>query len=154
MSELKGVTDDIVGTARDAAYVAVGLGVLAVQRAQVRRSELIKALAGPREDLIKALTNPASELSKLLAGPRDEVRKVLSGFSKSDLDERLSGLREDIGRGVKFIDGHVEQLIETLESSVGTVEERLPEPARDIVKQARTQARDVRQQIRHFLAAA
>jgi len=36
----KGVTD----LARDAAYVAVGLGVLAYQRAQVQRVELQKRL--------------------------------------------------------------------------------------------------------------
>src|ERR1700722_13526583 len=107
MSEIKGVTEDIVGTARDAAYVAVGLGVLAVQRAQVRRNELIKALSGPREDLLKALSNPGSELSKLLAGPREEIRKALAGFSRSDIEERVGGLREDINRGVKFLDGQV-----------------------------------------------
>ncbi len=120
MSEIKGVTEDLVGAARDAAYVAVGLGVLAVQRAQVRRNELMKALQGPR----------------------------------GGLEERLGDVRGEIGRRFKDIDGRVEQVFESLESSMIPVEERLPEPARDFVRQARIQARDVRQQIRHFLASA
>lgn len=33
-------TDRVVGLARDAAYVGIGLGVLAVQQAQVRRREI------------------------------------------------------------------------------------------------------------------
>jgi hypothetical protein len=37
-----------VTLAKDAAYVAVGLGLLNVQRVQVRRRELERALRGPR----------------------------------------------------------------------------------------------------------
>lgn len=38
--------DPLVRLARDAAYVAVGFGVLGLQRAQVRRRELRKRLEG------------------------------------------------------------------------------------------------------------
>jgi hypothetical protein len=120
MSELKGVTDDIVGTARDAAYVAVGLGVLAFQRAQVRREELLKALSG----------------------------------SRGDIEGRLAEVRDEIGKRVKYIDDRFEQVLETIEASIIPLEDRLPEPAKDIVRQARTQAHEVRQQIRGFLASA
>lgn len=37
-------TDRLVGLARDAAYVSIGLGVLAVQQAQVRRRELQRSV--------------------------------------------------------------------------------------------------------------
>jgi hypothetical protein len=120
MSELKGVTEDIFNTARDAAYVTVGLGVLAFQRAQVRRNELVKALTGPR----------------------------------GDLEERLAEVRDDMVKRVKFIDEKVEEVIVILESSIAPLEDRLPEPARDVVTKARTQAHDVRQQIRSLLTAA
>lgn len=120
MSELKGVTEDILGTARDAAYVAVGLGVLAFQRAQVRRNEL---------------------------------QKVLSGQA-GDLEGRFGDVRGEITKWVKSIDGQFEQVLETIESSIIPLEEKLPEPARGIVTTARTQAHEVRQQIRQFLAAA
>jgi hypothetical protein len=36
--------DDVTNIAKDAAYVSVGLGVIAFQRLQVRRNELTKAL--------------------------------------------------------------------------------------------------------------
>jgi hypothetical protein len=39
--------DDLANTVKDAAYVSVGLGVIAFQRLQVRRQELSKALRGP-----------------------------------------------------------------------------------------------------------
>lgn len=38
--------DDVTAVVKDAAYVSVGLGVIAFQRLQVRRNELAKALAG------------------------------------------------------------------------------------------------------------
>jgi len=120
MSELKGVTDDIISTARDAAYVAVGLGVLAFQRAQVRRNEITNALSGQR----------------------------------GDLEERLGEVRGEITRYVKSIDERVEEVFETIEATIIPYEERLPEPARDIVSKARVQAHDVRQQIRQILTAA
>lgn len=42
--------DDLTNTVKDAAYVSVGLGVIAFQRLQVRRNELMKALNGPAEE--------------------------------------------------------------------------------------------------------
>ncbi|MFP5256737.1 MAG: hypothetical protein ACLGI8_12920 [Acidimicrobiia bacterium] len=36
--------DDIANVVKDAAYVSVGLGILAFQRIQVRRNELKKAV--------------------------------------------------------------------------------------------------------------
>lgn len=38
--------DDLTAQARDAAYTAVGFGVLAFQRLQVRRRELVKQVGG------------------------------------------------------------------------------------------------------------
>jgi len=44
LSDLGRLTEDLTTFARDAAYVAVGLGVLGFQRAQVQRVELGKRL--------------------------------------------------------------------------------------------------------------
>jgi hypothetical protein len=55
----KGVTD----LARDAAYVAVGLGVLGYQRAQVQRNEL-KSLLSKDFSLDQHLTTVRTELTK------------------------------------------------------------------------------------------
>ena len=37
--------EDLTNAAKDAAYVSVGLGVIAFQRLQVRRNEVAKALS-------------------------------------------------------------------------------------------------------------
>lgn len=47
--------DEVTDAVKDAAYVSVGLGVIAFQRLQVRRAELTKALAGPRGEAHGAL---------------------------------------------------------------------------------------------------
>lgn len=44
--DLSRLDDRIATAARDAAYVTIGFGVLAFQRAQVRRREVEKAVAG------------------------------------------------------------------------------------------------------------
>ena len=42
--------EELVNAVKDAAYVSVGLGVIAFQRLQVRRNELTKAVHGPVEE--------------------------------------------------------------------------------------------------------
>ena len=47
---------DVRNAARDAAYISVGLGVLAYQRAQVRRRELQQQVEGRITPVIAQLT--------------------------------------------------------------------------------------------------
>ncbi|CAB4364171.1 MAG: hypothetical protein F2681_00945 [Actinobacteria bacterium] len=47
------VDDKVVALTRDAAYVAIGFGVLAFQQAQVRRRELEKVVSG----IVRSLTS-------------------------------------------------------------------------------------------------
>lgn len=47
--------EDLADTVKDAAYVSLGLGVIAFQRLQVRRNELSKATSGPIADTRSAL---------------------------------------------------------------------------------------------------
>jgi F0F1-type ATP synthase membrane subunit b/b' len=65
---------DIAKLAQDAAYVAVGFGVLGLQKAQVRRRELEKQLAaveGPlgdaRKEIAKALKQFDEQLGEILS---------------------------------------------------------------------------------------
>lgn len=58
-------TDDLANVVKDAAYVSVGLSVLALQRIQVRRNELTKAMSGPIEE-----TKGTLELLGALVGER------------------------------------------------------------------------------------
>jgi len=57
--------EDLAEVVKDAAYVSVGLGLLAFQRLQVRRNELSKALSTPVEE-----TKGTLELIGALLGER------------------------------------------------------------------------------------
>ncbi len=75
---------DLLDSAKDAAYVAVGLGLMGFQRAQVRRQEVLKQLrnGGANPDL-EALR---SEASKLLV-ELDEVADPIVSKLDSSLEQ-------------------------------------------------------------------
>jgi hypothetical protein len=69
--------DDVADAVKDAAYVSVGLGVIAFQRLQVRRNELAKALSGHTSDAHGALgivTSLVGERVKLVEERLGAVR--------------------------------------------------------------------------------
>lgn len=108
------LTETATGFARDAFYVTVGAGVLAFQKAQVRRREIQK-LADDR-----------------LGDAKEQAEKSFQ-TAKTQLDT-VNTLVED---RVKMVEERLGALEERLESVLGEIEERLPEQARDLVKQAR-----------------
>lgn len=55
---------DFTKTISDAAYVAVGFGVIAFQKAQVRRRELEAQLGFTSEQLVEQLTKVAGEVEE------------------------------------------------------------------------------------------
>lgn len=105
----KGVTD----LARDAAYVAVGLGVLAYQRAQVQRVELQKRL---QKDL---------PIDQRIGDVRQGVAK---GFRQID------DLAES---AVQFVESTLQPIEERLPSSVTQVTTKAREQAREVRIQIR-----------------
>lgn len=108
---------DPLNSAKDAAYVAVGLGVLGVQRAQVRRRELQKALEGP------------------INGLRPHLKQARVG----------------LGRLTRELDDRIDPVVTEVDTRLGAAEERLGYPARELLAQARLQARDARARIRSCL---
>lgn len=91
MPDLKDITEEISKTARDAAYVVVGLGVLGFQRAQVRRQELSKRLAEPRAQVEDKLGDVRGEFTKRVKGVDDRVEEAIARFEASlvPLEQRL-----------------------------------------------------------------
>ena len=118
---------DLTNAAKDAAYVVVGLGVLGFQQAQVRRREFVDLLSQP-------------------GGPLDDR---LSG-----VQDRLADVRVELSKRVQDVDGKLEGAIERIETSFEPLTDRLPEPARDLVKQASAQAKEARTQLWSLLASA
>lgn len=61
--------DDVTNAVKDAAYVSVGLGVIAFQRLQVRRNELEKSLqaqAGTARTALDALGSLVGDQAKVV----------------------------------------------------------------------------------------
>jgi hypothetical protein len=109
----KGVTD----LARDAAYVAVGLGVLGYQRAQVQRIELKNKLA---KDF---------SLDSRLGDVRTNVR---DGVSKGI--KQIDGLAET---AANFVDSTLQPIEERLPASVTQLTTKAREQAREVRTQIR-----------------
>ena len=91
MPELKDITEEITKTARDAAYVVVGLGVLGVQRAQVRRQELAKRLAEPRASVEGRFEDVRGEIARRVKDADVRVEKAIDRLEATwePLEERL-----------------------------------------------------------------
>ena len=119
---------DVTTTLKDAAYVTVGLGVLGFQKAQVRRIELMKQL----EDQFNAAGGQVTGATKLVGTQVEEATKAVKDLAR-DLEARLSPLRQQV------------------EGRIDNFEELLPEQARQVVRQARTAARETQDQLRASL---
>jgi hypothetical protein len=75
--------DDVTNAVKDAAYVSVGLGVIAFQRLQVRRNELNKALSGQADDAKGALGVVGALVGDRLKAVEERIdaaREQLSGY--------------------------------------------------------------------------
>jgi ElaB/YqjD/DUF883 family membrane-anchored ribosome-binding protein len=102
---------DVTKTVKDAAYVTVGLGVLAFQKAQVGRRELTK------------------QVETQLKQVETQLKQV-----------QLSGTGEQVQRLASQLEQRIKPVLDQLEESV-------PATAKDLVKQARTAAREVQGQV-------
>lgn len=91
MAEIEDITTQLRTTARDAAYVAVGLGVLAFQKAQVRRQELTKRLAEDRGRVEYRFSDVREELGRQLKVADDTMEQLITRLETTlqPLEERL-----------------------------------------------------------------
>lgn len=109
---------DLTKSLRDAAYTAVGFGVLGLQRAQVRRRELADQLQSQRPELEAQL---------------DQARDQLADLAR-DLERRIEPALVDVSQRVEPVLEHIEA--------------RLPEQARAPLAQIRLAARETQDQLR------
>lgn len=135
------VTEELTKTARDAAYVAVGLGVLGLQRAQVRRRELLQRLSSA----VSTLQQQVERLGDDLAGASSVLQQQV---------DRLGDLPVDLSAALTDIDDALESVVAKVEAAIEPLEQRLPAPARDAIRQARSQVTATRQQIRQRVRGA
>lgn len=122
---------DINKTVQDSAYVAVGLGVLGFQRAQVRRRELIEALEAQRQQVADTFGSFASFNS--LSDQRKQVTELVE-LQRKQVDTARDQLR-DLARTV---DERLAPARQQLETRVDELEQRLPATARGAFQSVRS----------------
>ena len=108
---------DVQKTLKDAAYVAVGLGVIGFQKAQVRRRELRKQVEEQLKTAESQLATQRKRVEEQVAAGADQLEKL-----------------------TKQVQGRIDPVL-------NTIEEKLPEAARGLVKQARTAAHNAQDQL-------
>ena len=113
VTNVSAVSKSVADLARDAAYVAVGIGVLGFQRAQVQRLEL-------RERLSKDFS-----LDERLDGVRTELSKGIK-----QLDELLES-------ATQFIESSIQPLEQQLPASVTQFTTKAFEQSREVRSQIR-----------------
>ena len=121
---------DVRSTIKDAAYVGIGFGVLAFQKAQVQRQELRKRIEA-------SLGEAKGGFSKLGEDVQDRVKLV---------EERLEALS-------KQVDAAADDFEERLDKALDEVQSRLPEQAKELFSKARTAGKDARTQVRQLVKA-
>lgn len=121
--------DPAVAWVTDLLYTGVGLGILAVNKAQVARRDLQKQVEAEELELpdlsfLRELANDPERTRRIATRLRDEIQ---------DLDDRLDGIENRIG------------------SILASIEPDLPEPLRDVSRAFRTVADEHLTQLRAAL---
>jgi hypothetical protein len=85
------ITQEITKNARDAAYVAVGLGVLGLQKALVTRRELVERARKQLPELDTPINEARVELSKRVKDIDDRIEELIVRIETSlqPVEERL-----------------------------------------------------------------
>lgn len=122
---------DVRNIVKDAAYVGIGFGVLAFQKAQVQRQELQKRLEAQLGD-------------------------AKGGFGKlgEDVQDRLKLVEERLEALGKQADAAADDFEEKLDKALDQVQERLPEQVKELFGKARAAGKDARTQARQLVKTA
>src|SRR4051794_39931498 len=82
---------DVSKPLRDAAYIVIGVGVMAFQKSQVRRVELAKQFEAQRKQLEGQATKARDQLGKLVKGVEERWEPVLKQLETrlEELEKRL-----------------------------------------------------------------
>lgn len=115
MADLNDLTTEVAHRARDAAYVAVGLGVLGFQRAQVQRRH-VQRLAGEVDldqrlsEIRSAVTAGVQQFDELVEGAVQMVETTLH-----PIEEQLPPVAREIAQRVydqaREVGGQIKQLV-------------------------------------------
>jgi ElaB/YqjD/DUF883 family membrane-anchored ribosome-binding protein len=131
--------DEITKIVKDAAYFAIGFGLLTVQKAQVQRRELADQFQGQVVEQAKAQ----------LAEARENLEKVTA-----DATSQWEKLSTTVDDRVKLVEERLNDLEDRFEGLLDEIEAKLPEQAAELVAQAREVAKEARGQVRSLVNRA
>lgn len=151
---------DVNNAVREGAYVAVGLGVLGFQRAQVRRVELIKQLESQIAQLsqLAGLKELPTAISKAIESYRKQALSQAELFSEqvgeqfASASKLLEGqaevFRAQLSELAKTVDERFQPARKQFDEQIDRLEGRLPYAARNVVQTVRAAAAAPEQLIR------
>ena len=126
---------------KEAAYVAVGLGVLGFQRAQVRRVEFMKQFEAQLGALSSLSGNLNSQAETYIAAAREQIAEAREQLNRlsGDLPD-AEAVRSQLAELAKAVDDAVAPVRQQFDQQLDRLEESLPEAARNLVQTARAAA--------------
>lgn len=145
---------DFNNAIKEAAYIAVGLGVLGFQRAQVQRVELTKQLEAQRSSLsslTERLNGQADAYieaaQKQVAGWRDQLSRATADLMPSEPVD-TAAVRSQLTELAKAVDDAVAPVRQQFDEQLDRLEEVLPQTARELVQTVRGAAAAQEQAVR------
>jgi hypothetical protein len=119
---------DVRSTIKDAAYIGIGFGVLAFQKAQVQRLELQKQLEAT-------------------------FGEAKGGFEKlgDDVQDRVKLVEERLEALTKQVEAAADDVEDRFEKALDEIAARLPESTKDLFAKARAAGKDARGQVRQLV---
>jgi chaperonin cofactor prefoldin len=144
---------DVNNALKEGVYVAVGLGLIGFQRAQVQRVELTKQLEAQWEQLstqlsalAKALPSDRGQLPEL-SQQLTEAGKAIEG-QLADARTQLADARTQLADRARTWDERVQPARKQLEEQIDRLEQYLPAGARNVVQTVRAAAATPEQLLR------
>lgn len=139
---------------KEAAYVAVGLGVLGFQRAQVQRVELMKQLESQLSGLSGLSGNLNTQAEAYVKAAKEQVAELRAQLNKlsseiipSEVPD-AAAVRTQLTGLAKQVDEAVAPVRQQFEEQLDRLEEVLPQTAREFVQSVRGAAASQEQTIR------
>lgn len=152
--DLEKAAADLQNALKEATYVAVGLGVLGFQRAQVQRVELMKQIEAQLAALPHLSSTLNDQIETYVATAREQLSELLTQLGKLS-NEVLptepfdpTAVRSQLTELAKSVDEAVAPVRQQFEEQLDRVEEVLPQTARDFVQSVRGAAASQEQALR------
>jgi hypothetical protein len=140
ISQVNQAAADVNDALKEGAYVALGLGVIGFQRAQVQRVELTKQLNDLSARLSELLAPARTQLAK--GFPVDlptipDLSQQLNEVTEA-IEEQLGAVRTQLAELAKAVDERVQPVRKQVDEQFDRLEQYLPGGARNVVQSVRS----------------